>query len=213
MHSPFRQRIAALTLLPLTILLTLSQASAQISTQPASEQSVPHIRLCSDLACRQAVLITPGRESWNHVLSLYKNSLLDESEELDSLPASIQTLELDIYQQLSQQDSLGRSAQTMYSDNSEKLNYKNLKRIIAVLLDEHLVTHHYLRNTQTLTNWRGQQQIQGLMIQSIQNGKRYLIRKNTAILNAAVTIIPYQPGAPVLQINTSPASNDEESSD
>ncbi len=152
--------------------------------------TAPSINLCMEENCRQTHKITISFKTWKEIESIFASHSNSDIDEQDNLLTSIKLIEHDIYSQLAESNHQTKQPGDIYTSNSEKLNYKNLRRILGVLLDNHLVERHFLRHTIRSNHWRGQK-IDGLVIQSLTDSRLYVLSKDTSNLNAPFMITDY----------------------
>lgn len=153
-------------------------------------QSAPSIKMCIEESCRKPHIISIKHKTWSEVKAIFAAPVNSDIDEQDNMTVSIRLIEDDVYSQLASLSQEHDDASSFYAANSEKLNYKNLRRIIGVLLDAHLVARHFLRHTLRSIHWRGEQ-IDGLVIQSLTDSGLYVIQKDTASLHAPLVVSNY----------------------
>ncbi len=155
-------------------------------------QASPVIRLCVDENCHQLSAVKISATAWSEVTRLYDSPVQSDIDEQDNIAASIQILEQDIYQRVAEHQPELETADAAYSENSAHTNYRNIKRIIGLLMDHHLVNRHVLRNTLHERAWHGSMTIRGILLQSIETSDLYILSKDISSLQTAVEIIAYK---------------------
>ncbi len=180
-------------------------------------QAAPVLQLCIDEKCHRLQAVKISHATWKNVTDLYTSPVQTDIDEQDNLSSSISLIEHEIYSQIAESSPEHSTAQDAYTQNSPLTNYKNIKRIIALLMDHHLVSRHVLRNTQYQRAWHGQKTIRGLLLQSVDSAELFLLSKDVSQLDATVAIIPYKEASKKLRLESSTSRslnsfNDEEDS-
>jgi len=174
----------------LTILLTL--LTTLFSTPGVAG---PVIKLCLKFDCKQATQIEISDSTWAKVKALYKTPLQSDKDEQDNIVNSISLIERDIYTSLAEHRFGNQKSKALayklYKDTEIDNKYRNLKNILAPLLDRHLIKHHVLRNTITLKSWAGIEK-DALLLQSLNNSHLYLLKIIDSNLGSTVAIMPYK---------------------
>ncbi len=149
------------------------------------------LSLCVASECNHPEQIKISEQTWLQVKDLYRTSNNTDIEEQENLTLSIKLIENDIYKSIAEASPLLADPQSAYTNNGLKHVYKNIRQIITLLMDHHLVTRHLLRNMLIEKSWYGLKQMNGLLIQSRENARLYVINTNAARLDSAITITPY----------------------
>lgn len=115
----------------------------------------PVIKLCIEDNCKNPIKIKLTDPTWSNIKDLYKEALQTDKDEQDNIANSIALMETDIYSILATMNSNADTAETLYSSNSMKNNYRNLKSYLGVLMDQYLVSRHFMRKTLSHKTWTG----------------------------------------------------------
>ena len=117
----------------------------------------PIVKLCTELDCKHPANIEITDSSWSVIKDLYKAPFQTDKDEQDNMASSIALIEQDIFMTLAEHHSTdkntARVARKLFGQIEQDNRYRNIKNVLGVLLDKHLVTRHYLRNTITLKSW------------------------------------------------------------
>lgn len=151
----------------------------------------PSIKICIQAHCKPALTVELSDTCWANVKALFKANLSTDKDEQDNIVNAIALIESEIYNSLAQSDKEGHSASYLYADNGSRNSYLNYKTYLGLLLDEHLVTRHYLRKTISKQNWAGITSM-GLLIQSLTDSNKYLLEKSDKLAKSPI-ISPYHP--------------------
>lgn len=154
----------------------------------------PVIKLCLEFECKHPAQIEISDSTWAKVKDLYKTPFQSDKDEQDNIISSISLIEKDIYTSLAEfkanNEKPGKLAHKIYADIGIDNKYRNLKNILAPLLDHHLITQHFLRNTIKLKSWAGIEK-NALLLQSLNDSQLYLLQIIASNLGNSVAIMPY----------------------
>lgn len=139
----------------------------------------PVIKLCIEDNCKNPIKIKLTDPTWSNIKDLYKEALQTDKDEQDNIANSIALMETDIYSILATMNSNADTAETLYSSNSMKNNYRNLKSYLGVLMDQYLVSRHFMRKTLSHKTWTGSETY-GLLLQSLANSQLYVLELKPA---------------------------------
>ena len=151
----------------------------------------PELKFCLRKDCKPAEHINIDDNTWSKVRALYQAPFQTDKDEQDNIVSSIALINQSAYQALARQSASQQSAEELFDNNSSNNKLKNTKFILAVLMDEHLVTRHFLRRSIKTRSWIGFQN-NALLLQSLTNGKLYLLEVNYADLQQSTPISPYK---------------------
>jgi hypothetical protein len=145
--------------------------------------AAPAVEVCVDARCKNPVKIEINTQTWRNVEGIFTTPFPTDKDELDNIIIAFQLLQLDLYQSL-QNNSRNQDAETLYAQRDADTHYKNARRLLGLLLDQHLITRHYLRNTIKQRKWHsyGQNVSDGLLLQSISDAKQYVFKINRELL-------------------------------
>ncbi len=170
--------------------------------------AAPLIKLCLAEKCKKPLNIELSHAAWSSVKDLYSSpfsndKFFSDKDEQDNIASSINLMESDIYYTLARRyikdESSDRKklirekAQGLFASNSSKNNYRNIKTYMGVLLDNYLVTRHFIRKAMQQKNWVSLTE-GGLLLQSLSDSKIYILQTNNSALGKSPVITPYQSG-------------------
>lgn len=155
----------------------------------------PVVKLCTELDCKRPANIEITDSTWSVIKDLYKSPFQTDKDEQDNIASSIALIERDVFMTLAKHHSTdkntAREARKLFAKIEPENRYRNIKSYLGILLDNHLVTRHYLRNTITLKSWAGIEK-DALLLQSLGDSKRYLLKIIDIDLGQAPAIFPYK---------------------
>ena len=164
----------------------------------------PVVKICLELECKHPGQIEISDATWAIVKDLHAAPLQTDKDEQDNIINSISLIEKDIFTSLAEFTSNNKNvknlAREIYKDIGIDNKYRNLKNILAPLLDNHMITRHVLRNKITLKSWAGIEK-QALLIQSLNNSQLYTVEYINSNLGSTVAIMPYK-DKPTIENNT-----------
>lgn len=152
----------------------------------------PVVDICLDARCKDTVKAEISTTAWRDVKEIFATPFPTDKDELDNTIIAFQLLRLDIYQRLENNNSLNQDAETLYALRDANTHYKNARHLLELLLDQHLMTRHYLRNTIKQRTWHsfGQMISNGLLLQSVNDGQKYVFKINHELLALSPVIEP-----------------------
>lgn len=155
----------------------------------------PMVEICVDAQCKNPLKVEISTQTWSDVEAIFATPFPTDKDELDNIVIAFQLLRRDIYQSLENNNSLNQDAGTLYASHDTDTQYKNARHILELLLDEHLITRHYLRKTIKQPKWHsfGHNVSDGLLLQSVSNGKQYVFKINRELLDLSPVIDPLKP--------------------
>jgi len=166
-------------------IIILFLASTQISV------AAPSVKLCIDSNCKKPLIINITDDCWNDVKDIFSTPFVTDKDEQDNIVNAIALIEFDLYHSIARRSPEKNTADEFYTDNSYKNNYRNIKNILNVLLDNYMVTRHAMRKTITKKSWSGVQTT-GLMLQSLSNGQLFILESENKKLGNSALIKPYK---------------------
>ncbi len=169
----------------------------------------PLIKLCLNNDCKKRHNVEISDACWSEVKEIFAPPFPTDKDEQDNIVNAIALIESDIYSSVSKQNPQGSSASDLYTANSTKNNYRNIKKYLGVLLDNYLVKRHYLRKIITQSNWAGIEN-STLLLQSLTDSKLYTLEANNSELGASAIIRPYST-SPLNTNNKKTTGNDNSS--
>lgn len=154
--------------------------------------AAPEVNICLDDRCKDTVKVEISAQAWRDVEEIFTTPFPSNKDELDNTIIAFQLLRLDIYQRLENNNSLNQDAETLYALRDADTHYKNARHLLELLLDRHLISRHYLRNTIKQRTWRsfGQKVSDGLLLQSVNDGQQYVFKINHELLAQSPVIEP-----------------------
>lgn len=154
--------------------------------------AAPVVDICLDARCKDTLKIEISAQAWRDVEEIFTTPFPSNKDELDNTIIAFQLLRLDIYQQLENNNSLNQDAETLYALRDADTHYKNARQLLELLLDHHLMTRHYLRNTIKQRTWHsfGRKVSDGLLLQSVNDGQQYVFKINHELLSLSPVIEP-----------------------
>jgi len=168
----------------------------------------PIAKVCIKTDCKQPLNIEVSDATWSIVKDLFSTPFPTDKDEQDNINSSLLLIQKDIYQSLQTNSTDGRQAQDIYAANSVKNNYRNSKSMLGLLLDNYLMTRHFVRKTVSGKHWLDNSS--GLLLQSLKDSKIYLLQLNVADLNAAPIILDYKPSNDGFSFFNEPDANIEQ---
>ncbi len=175
----------------LSTLLFLILFCLSINLSIANSRIDPVIKLCIDKKCKKPYQIKVSHATWTDVRALFSTPFSTDKDEQDNIVSAIGIIEYDIYHSLASQLSQTYSASDLYTSNTTKNNYRNIKNILNILLDNHLIQHHLMRKTITSTNWLGLESTV-LLLQSLRNARLYVLESDGSELGNSSLIKEYK---------------------
>ena len=183
------------------ILRIVSLISLSFLVSPIALAS-PSINICIDESCKKKAHIAISSDTWRTVKEIYATPYPTDKDEQDNIVSSYALLRADIYNTLSQNNTLNESASVLYELNSTDTNYKNAKIILSMLLDNHFIKRHYLRKTikrstwSKAFSWSGISNMDsmvsdGLLLQSLSDAQQYIFSINGNDFSVSASITPY----------------------
>jgi len=153
--------------------------------------ATPNIKLCINEQCKKPLSIKLTEDCWADVKEIFSTPFSTDKDEQDNIVNAIALIEFDVYHSLASRASEKNTADDLYAENKDRNNYLNIKNILNVLLDNYMVTRHLLRKTVTEKSWSGTKTT-GLMLQSLNNSKLYIIESEASELGDTAIIRPYK---------------------
>lgn len=155
----------------------------------------PSLKVCLLLDCKKPAIVEISDATWSQAKALFKGSLQTDIDEQDNIVNAIAIIETNIFLSLAQHASQSKEtkklAQEIYSDINQDNQYRNLRSIIGLLLDKHLITHHYLRSSINLKSWTGIEST-ALLLQSHNTSQLYLLKINSSGPGTPPVFMPYR---------------------
>ena len=162
----------------------------------------PSTNICVDEKCRKKANVTISSDTWRSVEEIYATPYPTDKDEQDNIVASFSLLRADVYNTMSQNNTLGDSARVLYELNSTETNYKNAKILLSLLLDHHFIKRHYLRKTIKRSTWSkafswsgisnmNSMASDGLLFQSLNDAQQYVFSINGNDFTVPASIAPY----------------------
>jgi len=196
MHLKFK------TLLIITLLLSSYKAIAG-----------PLVKVCLDDDCKKPAKVEISEACWSQVKDVFSSPFPTVKDEQDNILTSISLIESDLYLSIAKQSTETKNANDLYTSNSTKNNYRNTKHILGILLDHHMVKHHYVRKTITQKSWIGFES-HGLLLQSLTDSSLYILESNNTDLGTSGIIKNYKKGtkqkSDLIKVNTPPIINNDD---
>jgi len=164
--------------------------------------AAPSTNICVDENCKKKANVTISNDTWRSVEEIYATPYPTDKDEQDNIVASYGLLRADIYNTLSQNNTLNDSASVLYELNSAETNYKNAKILLSLLLDNHFIKRHYLRKTVKRSTWAkafswsgisnmSGMTSDGLLFQSLNDAQQYIFTINGNDFSVPASITPY----------------------
>jgi len=164
--------------------------------------AAPSVNICIDESCKKKANVTISSDTWRSIKEIYATPYPTDKDEQDNIVSSYALLRADVYNTLSQNNTLSESANVLYELNSNDTNYKNAKIFLSLLLDNHFITRHYLRKTIKRSTWSrafswsgisnmNSVESDGLLLQSLKDAQQYIFTINGNDFSAPATITPY----------------------
>lgn len=156
--------------------------------------AAPVAHICVDTRCKDTVKVEINTQTWRDVESSFATPFPADKHELDNIIIAFQLLRRDIYQSLENNNSLNQDAETLYAQQDADTHYKNARHLLKLMLDQHLITRHYLRKTIKQRKWYsfGQNVSDGLLLQSVNDAQQSVFKINRELLTLSPTIDPVQ---------------------
>lgn len=156
--------------------------------------AAPVVEVCIDSRCKNPLRVEISTQSWRDVEAIFATPFPTDKDELDNIIIAFQLLRRDIYQSLENNNNLNQDAETLYASHDADTQYKNARHLLELLLDQHFITRHYLRKTIKQRKWHsfGQFVSDGLLLQSVSNGKQYVFKINHELLALSPLIDPLE---------------------
>jgi len=161
----------------------------------------PSINICIDESCKKKANVTISGDTWRSIKEIYATPYPTDKDEQDNIVSSYALLRADVYNTLSQNNTLSESASSLYELNSTDTNYKNAKIFLSLLLDNHFIKRHYLRKTIKRSTWSkafswsgisnmDSMASDGLLLQSLSDAQQYIFSINGNDFSAPASITP-----------------------
>jgi len=190
-----------------------------LTTSPYS-LAQPVVDLCINHACKNPSRIQISDAVWQLVRDLYNSPFSKDKDEQDNIASAISLMETDVYytlatrihpyhhpgnytaphpdpppdtEELASIKAIKEWAADLFNANTEKNNYRNIKTYLAVLMDNHLVTRHFMRKTLNQKSWSGLTS-HAIMLQSLKSSQLYVLQINNSDLGTPPVISPYTSG-------------------
>lgn len=183
-------------LLSPALLFILSCISTQCLARPV-------VKLCIEQACKTPTGIEISSAAWISIRDLYALPFPSDKDEQDNIANAISIMESDLYYTLASQlnhngkqrskEAIKELSKDLFRSNTTVNNYRNIKRYLSVLMDNYLVTRHFMRKTLSQRDWSGFIST-AIMLQSLQSSKRYVLQINNTDLGVSPVITAYTPG-------------------
>lgn len=173
----------------------------------------PLVKVCLNEDCKKPSKVEISDACWNQVKDIFSSPFITDKDEQDNIVTSISLIESDVYQALSNYSAETDNANDLYTSNSLKNTYKNTKYILGILLDQHMVKRHYIRNKITNRNWAGFES-NGLLLQSLTDSNLYILESNNTELGSSSIITNYKNNSniksSIIKINAVPVINNSD---
>jgi len=179
-----------LTSIALLILFVDKSYAKPISTTVANTT----VKLCIDKKCKNPYQIKITHACWKDVKEIFSAPFTTDGDEQDNIVSAIALIEYDVYHSLAQQPAQKLNADDLYTTNTIKNNFRNIKNILGILLDNYLVKQHFMRKTIINKNWLGVTNT-SLLLQSLNSSKLYVLESHTRKLGESAAIKPYKESA------------------
>ena len=180
--------------------------------------AAPVIKLCIEDTCKKPLNIKINDATWAKVKDLYNTPFSNDKDEQDNIASSISLIESDVYQTLAtapentkaerknERELIKEKAEDLFSRNTTKNNYKNIKSYIGILLDSYLVTRHFMRKTINQKSWSGLTNT-GILLQSLGNSQLYILEIDNSDLGSPPVIRPYHSDSSIFGNNKTEQQN------
>jgi len=173
----------------------------------------PLVKVCLDDNCKKPAKVEISDACWTQVIDIFSSPFPTVKDEQDNIITAISLIESDIYLAISKQSAETDNANDLYTANSIKNNYRNTKHILGILLDNHMVKHHFVRKTITQKNWAGFKSY-GLLLQSLTDSRLYILESNNTELGTSGIIKNYNKDTDnkinIIKIKTTTIKNDND---
>lgn len=163
----------------------------------------PLVKLCIEQACKKPTDIEISSAAWLNIKDLYALPFPSDKDEQDNIANAISIMESDLYYTLASQldhngqqrskESIKELSKDLFRSNTTENNYRNIKRYLAVLMDNYLVTRHFMRKTLNQRDWSGLIS-SAIMLQSLQSSQLYVLQINNTDLGVSPVISTYTTG-------------------
>jgi len=153
--------------------------------------AAPIVKICLDDDCKKPAELKITESCWTQVKDIFSSPFSTDKDEQDNIITSIALIEADVFLTLTKLTPESDDANDLYTSNSIKNNYRNTKFILGILLDKHMVKHHFIRKTITIKNWAGFESY-GLLLQSLTDSKLYVLVSNNTELGSSARIESYK---------------------
>ncbi|VAW64366.1 hypothetical protein MNBD_GAMMA08-2840 [hydrothermal vent metagenome] len=160
----------------------------------------PLVKLCINDNCKKPFNIEISDTCWRNVKALYASTFATDKDEQDNIVNSIALIEADVYHTFIKQTQNINSAEEIHAGNSSKNNYRNIKNYMNALLDNYLVTRHFMRKTIKQNDFFGLGS-DVLLLQSLTDSKLYVLEKKSSSLGASPVIKDYNAEPPAIKID------------
>lgn len=173
----------------------------------------PVVKVCLNDDCKKPLKVQISDTCWYQVKDIFSSPFPTVKDEQDNILTAISLIESDIYLAISKESADTGNANDLYTSNSSKNNYRNTKHILGVLLDQHMLKHHFLRKTITQKSWLGFES-NGLLLQSLTDSSLYILESNNTQLGTSGIIKNYkkntQQKSNIITIDTKPTNNNND---
>jgi len=179
----------------------------------------PLVKLCLESACKKPTSIKISTAAWTDIKDLYASPFPSDKDEQDNIASAISIMESDLYYTLASQlnhngkqrskESIKALSKDLFRNNTTENNYRNIKRYLAVLMDNYLVTRHFMRKTLNQRDWSGLIS-SAIMLQSLQSSQLYVLQINNTDLGVSPVITAYTPGHSIFNNPGTELSNESD---
>ncbi|RDH83984.1 MAG: hypothetical protein DIZ80_07570 [endosymbiont of Galathealinum brachiosum] len=169
--------------------------------------AAPQVKLCLDESCKSPLKIEITEACWSDVKEIFSPPFPTDKDEQDNIVNSIALIQTDIFNSVFKHNPDGNSASDLYTGNSRKNNYKNIKSILGILLDNYLINRHFLRKSITKRSWNGFES-EILLLQSLTDSKLYTLETNNNELGASAIIQTYNKKSSGIEIKNTTIKED-----
>ncbi|HED32821.1 MAG TPA: hypothetical protein ENJ08_01200 [Gammaproteobacteria bacterium] len=179
----------------------------------------PLVKLCLESTCKNPTGIEISTAAWINIKDLYASPFPSDKDEQDNIASAISIMESDLYYTLASQLSHGDKSRSksaikelskdLFHSNTTENNYRNIKKYLGVLMDNYLVTRHFMRKKLTQTDWSGLTS-SAIMLQSLQSSQLYVLQINNTDLGASPVISPYRRGHKIFNNPGTELSNEND---
>ncbi|VAW57615.1 hypothetical protein MNBD_GAMMA07-2146 [hydrothermal vent metagenome] len=176
---------------PVISLVIISALLLSFIFMSNSSYAGPTVKLCINKNCKKPYTINISDICWSNIEALFSAPTTSDKKEQKNISNAIALLKYDTYHSLVKKISFTDNAEDLYANNNNKNNYRNIKAYMGILLDHHLIKHHVMRKTIIQKSWTSFE-LNGLLLQSLNNSKLYILESNTSHLRASPLIKGYK---------------------